>query len=207
MAVAATAPRRFCNVAVIGAGAAGLVAARELRLEGHKVVVFESGNSVGGTWVYSPDTDSDPLGLDPGRKRVQTSLYQSLRTNLPREAMGFRDYPFVARPNNEERDSRRFPGHREVLLYLEDFARDFGLMGLVRFGTEAFDVGMVEEGRWMVRSRKVRMDGCDDASVDEEEVYDGVVVCNGHYTQPRIADIPGFSCSFRGVGGHPKFMF
>ncbi|XXG75909.1 hypothetical protein AAC387_Pa08g0376 [Persea americana] len=179
---------RSCHVAVIGAGAAGLVAARELRREGHKVVVFESGDSVGGTWVYSPSVDSDPLGLDPYRKKVQTSLYQSLRTNLPRESMGFRDYPFVAKPTNKERDSRRFPGHVEVLLYLQDFALDFGLMGLVRFKTEVFDVHLVDEGRWMVRSRKVRMDGCDD---DENEVYDGVVVCNGHYMEPRIAEIPG----------------
>ncbi|RWR87493.1 flavin-containing monooxygenase FMO GS-OX-like protein 4 [Cinnamomum micranthum f. kanehirae] len=180
---------RSCHVAVIGAGAAGLVAARELRREGHKVVVFESGDSVGGTWVYSPSVDSDPLGLDPYRKKVQTSLYQSLRTNLPRESMGFRDYPFVAKPTNKERDSRRFPGHGEVLLYLQDFAVDFGLMGLVRFKTEVFDVHLVDEGRWMVRSRTVRMDGYDDD--DENEVYDGVVVCNGHYMEPRIAEIPG----------------
>ena len=64
-------------MAVIGAGAAALVAARELCREGHKVVAFESGDSVGGTWVYSPSVDSDPLGLDPYRKKVQTSLYQS----------------------------------------------------------------------------------------------------------------------------------
>lgn len=36
------------HVAVIGAGAAGLVAARELRREGHSVVVFERQNQVGG---------------------------------------------------------------------------------------------------------------------------------------------------------------
>ncbi|KAJ8632202.1 hypothetical protein MRB53_025538 [Persea americana] len=60
---------RSCHVAVIGAGAAALVAARELCREGHKVVAFESGDSVGGTWVYSPSVDSDPLGLDPYRKK------------------------------------------------------------------------------------------------------------------------------------------
>ncbi|KAI3836791.1 hypothetical protein MKW98_005124 [Papaver atlanticum] len=38
------------NIAVIGAGAAGLVAARELRREGHTTVVFERSNQIGGTW-------------------------------------------------------------------------------------------------------------------------------------------------------------
>ncbi|KAL9310406.1 putative FAD/NAD(P)-binding domain superfamily [Arabidopsis thaliana] len=37
-------PIRSHHVAVIGAGAAGLVAARELRREGHSVVVFERQN-------------------------------------------------------------------------------------------------------------------------------------------------------------------
>lgn len=186
---------RSCEVAVIGAGAAGLVAGRELLREGHKVVVFEKGESVGGTWVYSPSVESDQLGLDPCRKIVHSSLYQSLRVNIPRECMGFFDYPFVPRPSNKERDSRRFPEHREVLLYLQDFAREFELKGLVRFGTEVFDVHLVDEGRWMVRSRKVRMGGCDDAVADESEVFDAIVVCNGHFTEPRIAEIPGSSSS------------
>ncbi|KAK9103172.1 hypothetical protein Sjap_020426 [Stephania japonica] len=136
------------KVAVIGAGAAGLVAARELRREGHQVVVFERNDKVGGTWVYEPKTESDPLGRDPSRTIVHTSLYDSLRTNLPRESMGFRDYPFVV----VKRDPRRFPGHREVCCYLSDFAHDFGIVGLIRFETEVLRVGLSEENnkwRWL----------------------------------------------------------
>ncbi|XP_077236004.1 flavin-containing monooxygenase FMO GS-OX-like 5 isoform X2 [Tasmannia lanceolata] len=179
--------RQSLAVAVIGAGPAGIVAGRELRREGHKVVVFETGDQIGGTWIYNPDVESDPLGLDPSRKKVHSSLYESLRTNLPRESMGFRDYPFVIR---EGRDNRRFPGHREVFHYLNDFARDFELRDLVRFKTEVFEVERMKNGRWMVRSRKVGMDG-DDDPVIMNEVYDGVVVCKGHYTEPRIAEISG----------------
>ncbi|XP_043715357.1 flavin-containing monooxygenase FMO GS-OX-like 5 isoform X2 [Telopea speciosissima] len=178
------------KVAVIGAGAAGLVAARELRREGHKVVVFERGQKVGGTWIYDPNIESDTLGLETSRAIVHTSLYDSLRTNLPREVMGFRDYPFVAK-EGKDRDTRRFPGHREVLLYLDDFARDFELFELVRFETEVFHIGMVEEGKWIVRSKKRAPTDREDSLIDIDEVYDGVVVCNGHYTEPRIAEIPG----------------
>lgn len=40
---------------MIGAGAAGLVAARELRKEGHDVVVFEQLDKLGGTWLYTDE--------------------------------------------------------------------------------------------------------------------------------------------------------
>ena len=50
-----------CPQAVIGAGAAGLVAARELKREGHRVTVVEQGSEVGGIWVYSDDIETDDL--------------------------------------------------------------------------------------------------------------------------------------------------
>ncbi|KAL1316636.1 hypothetical protein AAHE18_15G080600 [Arachis hypogaea] len=190
------------HVAVIGAGAAGLIAARELRREGHHVVVFERGEQVGGTWVYTPESESDPLGVDPKRRVVHSSLYDSLRTNLPRECMGVRDYPFERR-EGKDRDPRRFPGHREVLMYLQDFAADFGIGEVVRLQTEVVIAGLGEEGKWRVRSRpsnhnRMRSDDCD--CVDE--IYDAVVVCNGHYVQPRIADnIPGIT-AWRGKQMH-----
>ncbi|OVA20190.1 Flavin monooxygenase-like [Macleaya cordata] len=196
------------KVAVIGAGAAGLVASRELGREGHEVVVYERNNRVEGTWVYDPNVESDQLGIDPSRSIVHSSLYESLRTNLPREIMGFRDYPFVSVVKNgvkKQRDPRRYPGHKEVLNYLEDFASDFQLTELIRFETEVVHVGLLleeeeeEEGRkkWLVKSRRKsgRADGenntsnCSSSVVDE--VFDAVVVCSGHFTEPNIAEIPG----------------
>lgn len=98
--------------------------------------------------------------------------------------MGFLDYPFVAKGD----DNRRFPGHREVLRYLEDFARDFEVDGMVRFGTEVVRVRMEGDGKWAVRWRRLGRDGDED---DKEELYEGVVICNGHYSEPRVAEIPG----------------
>ncbi|KAE8800964.1 Flavin-containing monooxygenase FMO GS-OX5 [Hordeum vulgare] len=173
------------RVAVIGAGAAGLVAARELLREGHGpvVVVFERAAAVGGTWRYDDAASADPLGAGA----VHGSLYASLRTNLPRECMGFLDFPFLPVPG----DPRRFPGHREVLRYLEDFARRFDLLRLVRLETEVVGVRRRGASSWTVsyRSRKLAGAGCD--GLEEEEVFDAVVVCNGHFTEPRLADIPG----------------
>ncbi|CAL0314299.1 unnamed protein product [Lupinus luteus] len=182
------------HVAVIGAGAAGLVTARELRREGHEVVVFERGNQIGGTWVYNPDVESDPLGMDPNRYVIHSSLYDSLRTNLPRECMGFRDYPFIKR-DEKGRDSRRFPSHREVLMYLKDFAANFGIGELVRLETEVVIVELGEGGKWRVKSRPLKSNN------ERVEIYDAVVICNGHHVQPRIAHIPGIN-AWRGQQMH-----
>ena len=81
----------------------------------------------------------------------------------------------------------RFPGHEEALRYLEAFAWQFDLLRLVRFETEVLSVRREDDGgRWAVTSRKLGEKGSSD-----EEFYDAVVVCNGHYTEPRIAVIPG----------------
>lgn len=187
MAPSSPDPTASRHVAVIGAGAAGLVAARELRREGHSVVVLERGSQIGGVWAYTTQVEPDPLSLDPTRPVVHSSLYKSLRTNIPRECMGFTDFPFAIRPHDGSRDPRRHPGHSEVLAYLRDFAKEFDIEEMIRFETEVIkaEPAAAEEdsGKWRVKSRS--SDGVAD------EIYDAVMVCNGHYTEPRHARIAG----------------
>ncbi|KAG9160164.1 hypothetical protein Leryth_024535 [Lithospermum erythrorhizon] len=168
------------KVAVIGAGLSGLVAARELQREGHNnIVVYEKSSRLGGLWLYDPRTESDPLSIDPNRQIVHSSLYFSLRTNLPREVMSFSDYPFVVR---EHGDGRNFPRHEEVLKFLENFAEDFGLVELIRFNEEVEKVKQ-NDGEWVVESRN--------GDVCSKEKFEAVVVCNGHSTEPCLAELPG----------------
>ncbi|KAK1420133.1 hypothetical protein QVD17_21483 [Tagetes erecta] len=170
------------KVAVIGAGLCGLIAARELERESHEVVVFEKSNRLGGVWVYDPRTESDLLGIDPDREIVHGTIYKSLRTNSPRQIMGFSDYTFEGK---EYGDPRMFPGHQEFLRYLEDFAKKFGVTKLIRFNSEVNRVELLESRNEFVVEWKVN-------GVCSTEVFDAVVVCNGHNTQPRVAlDIPG----------------
>ena len=73
-------------------------------------------------------------------------------------------------------------------MYLKEFAKEFGVEKLVRFETEVVCVGLVKSSdnfkKWKVRSKKISGDEVD-------EIFDAVVVCVGHYTEPRVADIPG----------------
>ncbi|KAL6326059.1 hypothetical protein AAG906_000934 [Vitis piasezkii] len=186
----------LARVAVIGAGVAGLAAARELHREGHRVVVLEKRHSLGGTWLYDSRVDSDPLSLDPARAVVGTSLYHSLRTNLPRQIMGFLDYPFAKRIHG---DQRTFPGHEEVLWFLNEFADEFQLRELIRFCTEVVRAERAEgrNDEWVVESRSR---GSESAKV-VREVYDAVVVCNGHYTEPHLVEVPGIE-KWRGYQIH-----
>lgn len=55
-------PRPIRTVAVIGAGAAGCPAARQLREHGLKVRVFERQDRPGGVWNWSPDI-APPLSV------------------------------------------------------------------------------------------------------------------------------------------------
>lgn len=166
---------------------AGLLASRELRREGHRVIVFEKSSRLGGTWVYDPRVETDPLGFDPARKIVHSSMYSSLRVNLPRRLMAFLDYPFLEKQGG---DPREFPGHQEVLRYLEDLARDFRLVELIRFEHEVVRVERVHgvSHEWIVEWRTREGE-----SEEEAEVFEAVVVCNGHHTEPRVTEFPGMS--------------
>ena len=81
---------------VIGAGAAGLVAAKEFIKHGqHEVIVIEAEDDVGGLWYA---------------KNKRSVTYETLRVNLPREIMAYRTQSF----RKTWVDGRQFPLHTEI---------------------------------------------------------------------------------------------
>ncbi|KAL6315608.1 hypothetical protein AAG906_002780 [Vitis piasezkii] len=104
------------------------------------------------------------------------------------ETMGFQDYPFVSK-GQAYNDSNRFPCHREVFLYINDYATTFGLTKLVRFETN-----------WRVRSRM-------ENGVIADETFYVVVVCNGHNTGPHLAEILGIDAWSGRVGSSDLDIF
>ena len=189
--------RRRARVCVVGAGAAGLAAIRALRLESHDVVAYELASEEGGTWRYSESVELDDVaGEREDRARVHGSMYASLRTNLPREVMGFEEFPFSMRAHAG--DARRFCGHREVQSYLKRYAQTFGLTRDVEYDRRVVRVERVvrenalEEERWSSQwSVTTASSRCRDVVDTKTEMFDAVVVANGHYSEPRVPEFKG----------------
>lgn len=118
------------RVAVIGAGAAGLCAARHLLARGVEVVVYELGSCVGGLWVFGNDN-----GLSPA--------YDSLHLNSEARVTAYKDFPFPE-------GSPLYPDHRQVRQYLESYADTFGIRPHIRFRSRVTDVARAGAGRWRV---------------------------------------------------------
>lgn len=183
------------RVAIVGAGAAGLAMARQLDRAGLESVVFEAERRLGGTWVYDEATESDPLGRAPGRRRIHTSMYAGLHTNLPRDLMAFREFPFDDSTGGRK-DMPRFPRHTDVLHYLERYAEHFNLVRRIRFGNRVSSVVPLGESgeawtdrgdeptAWQVRS-------IDAGGSTRNEQFSAVAICNGHYAFPRVPSLPG----------------
>jgi len=168
------------KVAVIGAGAAGLVSARELMREGHDVCVFEQSSQVGGTWVHDTGVEDDPLGLQSARP-IHSSMYDSLRTNLPRDLMAFMDYPFDSAGGGNDH-WERYPHHTCVLEYLRSFSMDFNIQPQIEFNQTVTHLEPEHDGLWRIKT-----------SPGADRYFDAVSVCNGHYSQPYVPEIRGAS--------------
>lgn len=115
--------------AVIGAGAGGLCAAKNLLARGLEVVVFELGSHIGGLWVYENDS-----GLSPA--------YRSLHINSEARVSSFIDFQFPE-------GAALYPGHREMKRYFEAYAEKFGVARHIRFNSRVTGVEP-EESRWRV---------------------------------------------------------
>jgi dimethylaniline monooxygenase (N-oxide forming) len=142
---------------VIGAGPSGVAAAKHALEAGFDVSVFEAGDALGGQW----HTTAPYSGVWPG-----------MRTNTSRAMTAFSDFPAPA-------DHPLHPAAEQIQAYLGAYARAFGVVDRIRFGTPVHEVGP----GWTV-------DG---------EPFDAVVVASGRFRRPRLA--PGLG-AFRGEVMH-----
>lgn len=69
-------PSGKTRIAIIGGGVAGLVVLRHAvsRSEIYSVSLFEQSDQIGGTWVYTDETELGKNGLP-----VHSSMYKNLR--------------------------------------------------------------------------------------------------------------------------------
>ncbi|XP_076668717.1 senecionine N-oxygenase-like [Andrena cerasifolii] len=164
------------KIAVIGAGSAGLAALRHCTAGAYdcEVVCYEKTDQVGGTWVYREETGVDQYGL-----QIHTSMYKNLRTNLPKEVMGYPDYPVPDAPES-------YLTRKQILDFLNSYCDHFNLRQYIRL---QHNVELVEptngERKWSIKVKDLPK------NTVVSESFDAVMVCNGHYFQPSMPTLKG----------------
>ncbi|XP_050684351.1 senecionine N-oxygenase-like isoform X2 [Leptidea sinapis] len=172
------------RVVVVGAGAAGLCAARHLLVDASvaQVDILEQSSQLGGTWVYTESVGYDDFGLP-----IHTSMYKSLRTNLPKEIMGFPDFPI---PESE----KSYLPAKDMLAFLQLYADTHNVTQHIQFNQHVQLIkpkcGATQE-LWDVTYKDLT------TGISQTKEYDYVFVCNGHYNTPFIPSIPGLK-EFKG---------
>nr|MDT0662149.1 NAD(P)-binding domain-containing protein [Micromonospora sp. DSM 115978] len=157
-------------VCVVGAGASGLTAIKNLREYGFRVDCYERETGVGGGWNWRHD-----------RSPVYASTH--LISSKP-----FTQYPDFPMPD----DWPDYPHHSQLLSYLERYADHFDLRPHIWFGTEVVRVEPADGHRWDVTTRSTGGYG-----PERTQRYAAVVVANGHNWAPKFPAYDGID-DFRG---------
>lgn len=149
---------RYC---IVGAGPSGLLAARALKAAGFGYDQFERHNAAGGIW--DPENPGSPM-------------YESAHFISSKHTSGFFGFPM---PDHFP----DYPGHRQILSYVRDFAQAFGLVSAITFGVEvvrAEPLGLIASEGWRVT-----------LSTGEVRRYAGIVCANGVTWHPNVPTYPG----------------
>ncbi|CAG9813294.1 unnamed protein product [Phaedon cochleariae] len=162
------------KIGIIGAGAAGLAALKHSLDEGHDCELFEQTGYIGGVWKYV-----DKVGLDEFGLPIHTSMYEDLRTNLPKELMMFEDFPY------KKEITYSYLSQQEVLEYIEAYAKFFGLSTHIKLYHHLELVSPIPGGRWSIQVRNLKTN-----KVEMKE-FDSIMICVGDYSNPIVPELPG----------------
>jgi len=172
------------RVAVIGAGPSGTAALRAFQSSAKKgeaipeVVCFEKQADWGGQWNYSWRT-----GLDEYGEPVHSSMYRYLWSNGPKECLEFADYTFE---EHFGKPIASFPPRAVLWDYIKGRVEKADVRKWCRFSTP---VRMVTYDEGTKKFTVTAHDRVNDVVYDE--IFDQVIVCNGHFSTPHVPYFPG----------------
>lgn len=156
------------KLCIIGAGVSGLCSIKRAIEYGCDVIAFEQTAEIGGTWILRDEIGKDKYGLD-----VHSSMYKGLTTDIPKEVMCYPDFPYPTALEHSYIPSM------DVLKYLNDYAREFGLVEKIKFEHNVVRVRPLAENKWEVIVRDLK----DDKFYTYE--FDAVLVCTGNFHTPH----------------------
>ena len=157
------------RVAVIGAGASGLVGIKCCLDEDLEPVCLERTSHIGGLWYYSEDVVDG-----------QGSVSRTTVINTSKEIMCYSDFPIP----------KEFPNYMhntKLMEYFRMYSKSFDLEKYIRFGSEVKTVSRTDDfstsGCWnvVINDRST--------GKTETEVFDAVLLCTSHHA---VRNIPRF---------------
>ena len=122
---------QHATVAIIGAGAAGLVTAKTFLKAGLAVTVYEAGSHLSGLSVYENDNGS-------------AIAYKNLYILTPKRYTQWRDFPMHS-------ETPEYARHSDMARYFEQYTDHFHLRDHIRFNDRVTSVDR-HESRWRVTS-------------------------------------------------------
>ena len=222
---------KLIRVAIIGAGASGLAAARVFSRSGIEPTVLEQNCFSGGVWKYQGTPAATSKGETKSKK--SSPMYRGLRTNLPKEIMAFREFPFPKTASSSSSSSSfsssydpSFVTHQAVWDYLQAYQTHFDLTKYIQYSStvQRLEIATTKNGdivkssispptedwpkfelEWDVRKQTEERDSANESngeSTTKTEVFDAVCVCNGHYAKPAFPQIVGLDKYFQGTTLH-----
>lgn len=153
------------KIAIIGAGSSGIAAGKNLIQVGFQnITLFEQSGKVGGNWVYTEDVK-------------HSSVYETTHIITSKHHSNYLDFPM---PDNYP----DYPSQWLMAEYFENYARKTGVYEKIKFNTTVKDIQRLSDGKWQIESTN-------EAGESTTEVYDALIVANGHHWNPRYPDYPG----------------
>ncbi|KAF8781441.1 Dimethylaniline monooxygenase like protein [Argiope bruennichi] len=152
------------KVAVLGGGVAGLFSIICLKEKGNfEPICFEKTDKPGGTWCYREEV------IDGVSCTMSTTII-----NHSKELGAWSKYPPSKEFNN-------FMKHSELYQYFMNIWTSTGALKHVQYNMEIVNVRRADDydetGRWIVTAKNTV------TGEESTDIYDGVLVCTGQYTQ------------------------
>ncbi|KAI1422498.1 flavin-containing monooxygenase-like protein [Xylaria sp. FL1777] len=157
------------EIAVIGAGALGLMAMKILREDGFIVTGYESRSYVGGLWKASDDSS---LSITQGATIFNTSKY----------CAAISDFPFSQATNV-------FPTAEQIHRYLEDYCEKFDLKPNIRLNHTVIDIrrcSIGETSNWVLQSVP-----SGSSSPVTSDKFDKILIATGSFNIPKSPKLDG----------------
>ncbi|KAG9196644.1 hypothetical protein G6011_01765 [Alternaria panax] len=180
------------SICIVGAGPAGLAAARSFKQHGCAVTVYEAADRVGGMW-------RDERG-GSGEK-----CSPEMRTNLSRYTVAFSDLPWTSVDLDLSTPATHaptapptFPRAWQVGRYLEAYAQSFGITENLLLGKRVVNASLQENHTWRVIS--------DDGTGQlDSRTFDRLVVASGFFNKPAGTFDPTPSRNLSNIQHSSKF--